>query len=65
MYGIDEFGRKKVLKNKGVVSSAFGRVKFQTVDSMLSFTAGVPSGMQKRWARNFQIKKKSLSSKVE
>ena len=54
LYGIDDDGTKIKMQNKGFTSSAFGKMKFQKVDSMLNFESSVPSAMQKKWQRNLQ-----------
>jgi hypothetical protein len=63
LYGIDDDGTKIKMQNKGFTSSAFGKMKFQKVDSMLNFESSVPSAMQKKWQRNLQIKEGTMSSK--
>lgn len=36
----------------------------ECVDSMLTFASKTPAAWQKKWARNLQINKKKLTSKV-
>ncbi len=66
MYETDEYGgKRKIASHKQVVSMAFERVELGAVDAMVSFNARTPAAWQQRWARNFQIKKSRLTSKVE
>ena len=44
---------------------AFGRVELSAVDAMVSFNARTPASWQQKWARNLQIKKSRLTSRVE
>lgn len=44
---------------------AFGKVELSAVDAMVSFNARTPASWQQKWARNLQIKKSRLTSKVE
>jgi|LauGreDrversion4_2_1035121.scaffolds.fasta_scaffold291498_1 hypothetical protein len=44
---------------------AFGRVELGAVDAMISFNARTPASWQQKWARNLQITKSNLTSKVK
>ena len=65
LFGLDDLGGKRKIDHKQVVSMAFGRVELSAVDAMVSFNARTPASWQQKWARNLQIKKSRLTSRVE
>ena len=65
MQGLDQLGGKhKIKAHKQVISSAFGKIELSAVDAMVNFDSQTPAAWQKKWARNLQIKKKHLTSRV-